>query len=234
MPLFAAFYYWFPKITGRLLSEKLGKVQFWMFLLGTNVTFFPMHILGLNGMTRRIYTYLADTGWGPLNLVATIGAVTIALSVLLFIINAIKSWRAGEVAGADPWKSPGLEWAMSSPPPSYGFLHIPVVTGRHPLWDTSVELPVVTGLSTDRREVLVTTTFDARPDHRHKSPHGSIWPCYLAGCMAVIFIGSIFSPYFVLGGLGLSLIGMLGWALASSNKGDRELVATGEQLVEAT
>jgi len=151
MPLFAAFYYWFPKITGRMLGETLGKWHFWLFVIGVNVTFFPMHILGLNGMPRRVYTYLAASGWGPLNLLATVGAVTIATSVLLFVINAIKSWIGGEVAGPDPWKSSGLEWAVSSPPPSFNFLHTPIVTSRHPLWDTSLDQPFATGLSMDRR-----------------------------------------------------------------------------------
>ena len=95
------------------------------------------------------------------------GAVTIALSVLIFLVNAVSSWRGGEVAGANPWSSSGLEWAMPSPPPAYNFVHTPVVHSRHPLWDTTVELPVVAGLRTDRREVLLTTAFDARPDARH-------------------------------------------------------------------
>jgi cytochrome c oxidase subunit 1 len=207
MPLFGAFYFWFPKITGRSLGETLGKWHFWLFVIGVNVTFFPMHILGLEGMPRRVYTYLAATGWGTLNLVATLGAVTIATSVLLFTINAIKSLRTDEAADANPWQASGLEWAVASPPPSYNFLHAPVVESRHPLWDTTLDLPVLTGFRTDRREVLVTTTFDARPDSRHAHPTGSIWPLYLALCMGVVFIGSIFSPYFVLGGLGLALIG---------------------------
>jgi len=213
MPLFAAFYFWFPKITGRMLGETLGKWHFWLFVIGVNVTFFPMHILGLDGMPRRVYTYMQNTGWGPLNFVATIGAFTIGLSVLIFVVNAVKSWFAGEVAGPNPWKSYGLEWATPSPPPPYNFAHTPVTTSRHPLWDTAVELPVMTGLRTDRREVLVTTTFDARPDYRHQQPHGSIWPLYLALCMGVLFIGSIFSPWLVLVGLGLSLPGLVGWAV---------------------
>jgi cytochrome c oxidase subunit I+III len=232
MPLFAAFYYWYPKITGRMLSETLGKWHFWLFVIGVNVTFFPMHILGLNGMPRRVYTYLAATGWGPLNLLATLGAATIAVSVLVFIINAINSWRGGEPAGSDPWSSSGLEWAVASPPPSYNFLHIPVVTSRHPLWDTTIEQPVATGLSTERREVLVTTTFDARPDHRHHHPDGSIWPLYLALCMGVTFIGSIFTPYLVLVGLGLSLVGIAGWGWSGSRDAGPERVATPQPVTE--
>jgi cytochrome c oxidase subunit I+III len=232
MPLFGAFYYWFPKITGRMLSETLGKVNFWLFVIGVNVTFFPMHILGLNGMPRRVYTYLAATGWGPLNLVATIGALTIATSVLIFIINVFKSLRGGEEAGPDPWKSSGLEWSVASPPPSYNFLHTPVATSRHPLWETTVEQPVVTGLSMERREVLVTTTFDARPDYRQHHAHESIWPLYIALCMGVTFIGSIFSPYFVLGGLGLALLGLVGWGWESTRPSGPERVATPQPITE--
>ncbi|HXT16133.1 MAG TPA: cytochrome c oxidase subunit I [Gemmatimonadaceae bacterium] len=227
MPLFGAFYFWFPKIVGRKLSETLGKWHFWLFLIGVNVTFFPMHILGLEGMPRRVYTYMANTGWGPLNLVATIGGYVIAISVVVFLVNVIKSWVAGELAGPNPWNSSGLEWATSSPPPPYNFTYIPVTTSRHPLWDTSVELPVMTGLRSDRREVLTTTTFDARPDHRHEHPEGSIWPMYLAGTMGVVFIGSIFSPYYVLGGLGLALIGLFMWAWNSigEHKGPDRVLA---------
>ncbi|MDB4877211.1 MAG: cytochrome c oxidase, subunit [Gemmatimonadetes bacterium] len=225
MPLFGAFYYWFPKITGRLLKESWGKLHFWLFLIGTNVTFFPMHVLGLNGMPRRIYTYLAPTGWGPLNLLATAGALTIALSVLIFVVNAAKSWFGGELAKENPWEAAGLEWATASPPPPYNFIHTPLVRSRHPLWEPTVELPVVVGLRSDRREILVTTTFDARPDSRHNSPDGSIWPLYTALSMGLVFIGSIFSPYFVLGGLGVSLVGLLGWAWQSTQPSGVERVA---------
>jgi len=102
-PLFGAFFYWFPKITGRLLSERLGRWQFWVFFVGFNVAFFPMHLLGLNGMPRRIYTYAAETGWGTLNLIATIGAAVIAFSVLIFIVNFARSLRNGDAAGDNPW-----------------------------------------------------------------------------------------------------------------------------------
>ena len=228
MPLFAAFYYWFPKVTGRLLSNTLGKVHFWMFLIGVNLTFFPMHLLGLDGMPRRVYTYLEPMGWGRLNLIASIGAVIIALSVAVFVVNAIKSWGAGKIAGDNPWGASGLEWAIPSPPPSFTFLHTPVVTGRHPLWDLDqgAALPVVTGLSETRREVLVTTTFEAAPDYRHPQPRGTVWPLYVALCMGIVFIGSIFSPWFVPGGVALSLIGLAGWGLAGSNANEPERVAS--------
>jgi cytochrome c oxidase subunit 1 len=232
MPLFGALYFWFPKVTGRLLNETLGKWHFWLFVIGVNLTFFPMHILGLNGMPRRVYTYLAETGWGPLNLVATIGAVTIATSVVIFLVDVAMSWRSGELAGENPWEAPGLEWATASPPPSFTFLHTPFVTGRHPLWEAKDGLPVVTGLSTRERQVLVTTTFDALPDYRHSMPKASIWPFYLALCMGVVFIGSIFSPYFVLGGLVISLLGIAGWGWSGVSQREEERVALPDGAVK--
>ncbi|HZI75848.1 MAG TPA: cytochrome c oxidase subunit I, partial [Gemmatimonadales bacterium] len=124
-PLFGAFYYWFPKITGRMLSERLGRWNFWLFFSGMNLTFFPMHQLGLEGMPRRVYTYLPETGWGDLNLLASIGAVIIAISMLIFVINVAASLRNGVLAGDDPWGGETLEWATSSPPRHYNFTHIP-------------------------------------------------------------------------------------------------------------
>src|SRR5678816_1531057 len=102
-PLFGAIYYWFPKWTGRMLSETLGKWNFWLFFIGFNTAFFPMHVLGLYGMTRRIYTYRPDTGWGTLNMIASIGSYIIAASVLLFIVNVFVSLRRGKKAGPNPW-----------------------------------------------------------------------------------------------------------------------------------
>lgn len=225
MPLFAGLYFWFPKFTGRLLGDALGKWHFWLFLIGANVAFFPMHILGLDGMPRRVYTYAASTGWGPLNLLASLGAVTLAVSVVVFLINVLRSWRHGLEAGANPWSAPGLEWSVASPPPAYNFVHSPVVSSAHPLWQTTNALPVMTGLRTDRREVLITTTFDAQPDARHSSPSGSIWPVYLAACMGVVFIGSIFRPYWVLVGIALALVGLFGWGWQSSRPIERERIA---------
>jgi cytochrome c oxidase subunit 1 len=117
-PLFGACYLYFPKITGRLMSETLGRWHFWLFFVGVNVTFFPMHLLGLDGMPRRVYTYLPEMGWGRLNLISSLGAVVIVSSVAVFLCNVIASARTGAVAGANPWGAPGLEWATSSPPPS--------------------------------------------------------------------------------------------------------------------
>src|SRR5829696_1573870 len=128
-PLFGAFFMWFPKVTGRLLDERLGKWQFWLFFVGVNVTFFPMHLLGLDGMPRRVYTYVPETGWGDLNMLATVGSWIVATSVLLFVVNVLVSARRGEIAGSNPWRAPSLEWAAQSPPQRWNFTLLPTVDG---------------------------------------------------------------------------------------------------------
>jgi cytochrome c oxidase subunit I+III len=232
MPLLGAFYYWYPKVMGRMLSEKMGKLNFWLFFIGVNTTFFPMHQLGLDGMPRRIYTYPASAGWGTLNLIATIGAYMIAASVALFAINAVASWKRGEPAGPNPWDAPGLEWSTASPPAPHSWVHPPVVHGRAPLWEPG-EPSVVTGLHTDRREKLVTSLLDARPLYRQTSPDKSIFPFLMAGCMAVVFIGSIFSPYAVPGGFALAVPVGVGWARVRGGGEHPELVEKPNGELEA-
>jgi cytochrome c oxidase subunit 1 len=195
-PLFGGIYYWFPKVTGRMLNETLGKINFWLFFAGVNLTFMPMHWLGLMGMPRRVYTYVESTGWGSLNLLATTGALVIALSVIVFLVNVAMSLAAGERAGDDPWgTSHTLEWGTSSPPPRYNYAYIPIVQGRYALWSRTPDRPVVTGLRTDRREVLLTTMLDAVPNLRHAQPEPSIWPLITAAAVGIIFIALVFTPY---------------------------------------
>jgi cytochrome c oxidase subunit 1 len=134
MALFAGIYYWFPKMSGRLLNEKLGQWNFWTFLIFFNVTFMPMHWTGLLGMPRRVYTYGPDLGVTTLNQISTIGAIGLAFSVLLFVINVFVSLRHGEIAGDDPWDGATLEWSIPSPPPLYNFAKIPVVHSRDAWW----------------------------------------------------------------------------------------------------
>jgi cytochrome c oxidase subunit I len=133
--IFGGTYYWFPKMTGRLLSEKWGKWHFWLTFIGFNTTFFVQHFLGLMGMTRRVYTYPDYPGWGTLNLVSTIGAFILAVSVLVFLWNLFISLRGGEPAGDNPWDAWTLEWATTSPPPPHNFELVPPVRSRRPLWD---------------------------------------------------------------------------------------------------
>ncbi len=133
--VFAASYYWYPKMTGRLLNETLGKWHFWLFLIGFHLTFDFMHIPGILGMPRRIYTYEADRGWMILNMITSSGAFFQAAGTLIFVYNLIWSYFKGPVAGADPWDAWTLEWSTSSPPPTYNFAVIPSVDSRRPLWD---------------------------------------------------------------------------------------------------
>ncbi len=207
-PLFGAFYYWFPKWTGRKLSEKLGLWNFALLFVGFNLTFWPLHHLGLHGMTRRAYTYLPETGWGPMNMAATIGAGLLGLGVALFLVNILWSRRRGEKAGPDPWGAPSLEWATLSPPPSYNFLHLPVVQSRDPLWKDPPDTPVVTGLELTRRQVLITTALDAFPDHRFDLVSDSIVPLLLAICTAGFWLGGgIFNPWHaVYSAIGLLIV----------------------------
>jgi cytochrome c oxidase subunit I len=133
--IMAGIYYWFPKITGRLLSEKLGKWHFALMFIGFNITFFPMHILGLIGMPRRVYTYPDRPQWGLLNLTSSAGAMLLAIAIIIFFWNVLASLRHGETAGDNPWDAWTLEWATSSPPPIDNFTVVPPIHSRRPLWD---------------------------------------------------------------------------------------------------
>ncbi|HEY0368371.1 MAG TPA: cbb3-type cytochrome c oxidase subunit I, partial [Chthoniobacterales bacterium] len=206
-PLFGAVYYWFPKWTGRMLNESLGILNFALFFVGFNLTFFPMHILGLRGMTRRIYTYVPETGWGDLNLLATIGAGMMGLGVLVFLANVLVSRRGGRIAEANPWSAPTLEWAVTSPPPTYNFYNPPTVVGKDPLWENPEEQAVVVGLSREKREVLNTTIIDARAEHKYELAGDSIWPLCLAIVVGGTMLWFIFSPWSIPGGaLGSAII----------------------------
>jgi cytochrome c oxidase subunit I+III len=207
-PLMGALYFWFPKFSGRLLSERLGRWQFWLFFIGFNVTFFPMHILGLMGMPRRVYTYPGGLGWELPNLIASIGSWIVAISVVLFVVNVLRTLMRGEPAGDNPWGAPDLAWATSSPPPDYNFEDIPTVRGREPLWPLGTDVPVMTGLSTDKREALLTTPMEALPTTRWAMPDPGIWPLLSALAITALFVWSIFSPWGVVWGaipLGIAL-----------------------------
>jgi cytochrome c oxidase subunit 1 len=198
-------------MTGRMLSERIGRWTFALLFVGFNVTFFPMHQLGMTGMPRRVYTYVPETGWGPLNAVATGGAMVIGLSVLLFLVNALWALRRGALAGHNPWGAPTLEWATSSPPPAYNFHPLPVVEGRSPLWDRSADPPYVTGIRSDCREVLVTRVLDAVPDHKLEMPAPSIWPFLSALSLGGMFVMTLFTPWGIVAGGGVTAIAIIMW-----------------------
>jgi cytochrome c oxidase subunit I+III len=210
-PLFAGIYYWFPKVTGRMLSELTGKWNFWLFFIGFNVAFFPMHILGLLGMPRRVYTYSAASGWEALNMVASIGAAIVALSMLVFVVNVIVSLKWGKRAGDNPWNAATLEWATTSPPPVYNFQHVPCVSSANPLWEPPSGAAIVTGLRSSARTVLVTSFYSAEPDHIMDLPRPSLWPFLSAVGVTILFIGSIFTPWAMVWGAIPVAIGLIGW-----------------------
>ena len=228
-PLFGAFYYWFPKWTGRMLSERAGWWNFWLMFIGFNLVFFPMHQLGLNGMPRRVYTYLPASGWGTLNLIASIGAFILATGVLVFIVNVIWARRAGVIAGDNPWAADSLEWSVSSPPPNYNFHNIPVVQGRYPIWEGTENAPVIRGLSTTKREGLVTSVLDAQPELRFDIPGPSIWPLMVALATAVMFIAGIFTPWAFLIGAILAGIALTCWFFGDPNYENHTARETGHK-----
>jgi cytochrome c oxidase subunit 1 len=133
--LFGAFYYWYPKMTGRKLNETLGKLHFWLFVIGFHLTFDSMHVPGVLGMPRRIYTYEPGRGWEIWNLIETIGVFVQGIATVIFVANLVVSYFNGQIAGNDPWDAWTLEWSVSSPPPPYNFASIPRVASRRPLWD---------------------------------------------------------------------------------------------------
>jgi cytochrome c oxidase subunit 1 len=211
--LFAGAYYWFPKVTGRMLSERWGKLHFWLMLIGFNLTFGPMHILGLQGMRRRVPTYPEGVGWDLWNLVSTIGGFIIAASILVFMVNVIRSLRGGQEAGDDPWDARTLEWSISSPPPHYNFAEVPVVRHRDELWhrkytedERGQPVPVVAGAADGPEE-------EEEEHHDIHMPGPSYFPIVASLGLPVIAYGLIYWwPVAILGGL-ITLGGLFGWSL---------------------
>jgi len=215
-PVFAALYYWYPKFTGRMLDERLGKASFWVMFVGFNVTFFPMHVTGLLGMPRRIYTYPAGSGWESWNVASSAGAVILSAGILMSVWNFLASRRAGALAGANPWNADTLEWAIPSPPPSYAFEHLPTVRTRHPLWDEWDELDDPSGERIldrgGRRLTLVTSILDARPKAVATMPGDTLTPLWAALALTVLFVALLLRiPWVALAALLLTALASAAW-----------------------
>ena len=216
-PVFAALYYWLPKMTGRMLSERLGRWVFWTMFVGFNVAFFPMHITGMLGMPRRIYTYQPGLGWDTANLISTLGAYVFAIGVLLFIVDFFRSLRVGEIAGDNPWDAPTLEWSTSSPPPPYNFAVMPTVRSPYPLWEKRLgereysDLHAGAVLDTGR-ETFGTSALDSEPEEVLRMPEDSLWPVLLSLSLLVLFYGLLTSLWWLaIVGAGGLVVTTVGW-----------------------
>ena len=201
--IFAGIYYWWPKITGKMLNENLGRLNFWLMFIGMNLTFFPMHYLGLNGMPRRIYTYSAEFGWEHLNQLASIGYVVLFVSFLVFILNVLQTRNSRKVSH-DPWDAPGLEWSIASPPPPYNFAELPQVDGLDQYWIMK-ERASAAGTPITEPEALV----DESTIHM---PSPSYWPIFTA--VGVTLIGGGLLSHYALSFVGgaIAMMGVVGWS----------------------
>ncbi|MFZ0626342.1 MAG: cytochrome c oxidase subunit I [Acidimicrobiia bacterium] len=222
-PMLAGLLYWLPKLTGHRSSERLGKWSFWLIFIGFHLTFFPMHIAGLMGMPRRVYTYPSGLGWDIWNLLASIGAGVLAIGFLVFIWDVIETIRRGPPAGSDPWGADTLEWSVSSPPPVYNFSHFVPITSRNPLWDDtdwhSIEAGIGPALAGEHHEVLGTSLIEAEPDQVIVMPGDSHWPLLLATSMLIFFAGLLISLWPV---TWLATVLILGSILAWWHEGRSE------------
>ena len=201
--IFAGIYYWWPKITGKMLNETTGRLHFWLTFIGMNLTFFPMHFLGLNGMPRRIYTYSAEFGWENLNQVASIGYVVLFVGFLAFLFNVWQTRNSRKV-GHDPWDAPGVEWSISSPPPPYNFAELPQIEGRDHYWIVK-ENAEAAGTPITGPEALV----DESTIHM---PSPSYWPIFTA--VGVALIGGGLLSHYALSFVGgaIAMMGIVGWS----------------------
>jgi cytochrome c oxidase subunit 1 len=191
--LFAGVYYWFPKVTGRFLDERLGAVHFWLMFLGLNLTFFPMHFAGLHGQPRRTFTYPAGLGFEGFNMISTVGAVVTFVAVAVFLVNLVRSLRSAPTAEANPWEASTLEWSISSPPPPHNFDHTPEVTSRDPLWHDGIAPP-------------------PPGEEEFHMPNPSYWPLVVAGGLLLVMAGALVGLPLVLLGISITLVGIYGWS----------------------
>jgi cytochrome c oxidase subunit I len=240
-PVVGAVYFWFPKMTGRVLDERIGRLNFWTMFLGFNLAFLPMHLTGLLGMPRRVYTYNAYPGWEALNLITSLGSFLFAIGVLLLLVNVVKSLRLGAKAGPNPWDAPTLEWSVPSPPPPYNFAIIPTVASRHPLWESRLDesdarSSLDRGLLLDvGKETIATSALDASPDMILEMPEDSYAPLILTVGISGLFVGLLLKNWIAVGAGGLlAAAGMLFWLWPRRDLREREPVspADGEKELQ--
>jgi cytochrome c oxidase subunit I+III len=217
-PLFGGIYYWFPKVTGRLYDERLGKASFFVVFAGTLLTFFPMHIVGLLGMTRRVYTYDAGLGWDAYNLIETVGGFVLAAGILLILANLIVSWRRNIPAGPDPFKGGTLEWTIPSPPPHYNFAVVPTVTSAYPNWDTAdrardtEKLELGESVLADGHQTPTSTVNDAVAGPIADMPAESAWPIVVGLTVTAAFFMLLTTHVLVAAAfVAMTLLALLGW-----------------------
>lgn len=217
-PVIGGIHYWFPKVTGKMMNERLGRWSFWLTFVGFNLGFFPMHISGLLGMPRRIYTYPDGLGWNTANMLTSIGAFVFAAGILLFLFNLVRSLRKGAPSGPNPWRAATLEWSMPSPPPPYNFVVIPTIRSRHPLWEDDLQdgSPPSTlgqGMLLDHgRETVGTSALDADPEIILRMPGDSLAPILLAAA-ATLLCAALLLHSWTGAGLGVLAAGaaLLSW-----------------------
>jgi cytochrome c oxidase subunit 1 len=206
MGIFGGIYLYFPKMTGRLMSEKLGKIHFWLNFIGMNLTFFPMHYSGMLGMPRRIYTYDAGQGWDTFNLMSSLGAYLLVVSTAIFAFNFFRSRKHGEIASANPWDAGTLEWTIPSPAPEYNFAVLPQVTSRYPLWE---------GNEKDLESARINSQEGKTADDLHiVLPYPTIKPMIVAGSMVLMFCGLITSKAVLFVGAALMVYTLYSWLLS--------------------
>jgi cytochrome c oxidase subunit 1/cytochrome c oxidase subunit I+III len=202
-PIFGGMYYWFPKVTGRMYFERPGQISFWIIFVGTNILFFPMHIVGLLGMPRRVYTYPGDMGWTSSNVIESIGGAITTIGILVLFANLVLSYRRGPLATADPWHGPTLEWSIPSPPPEYNFAVIPIVRSAYPNWDAAdrtadrQRLAAGEGVLDRGHEQIVSELVDGEPLEIATMPHSSPWPILLAVAASGFFAVLVVQKYVV-------------------------------------
>jgi cytochrome c oxidase subunit 1/cytochrome c oxidase subunit I+III len=216
-PMLAAIFHWGPKMTGRMLDERLGKISFWLVFIGFNLSMFPLHISGILGQPRRIYTYEEGLGWDIYNLMSTVGSFILALGILAIIVNWYRSKSKGDLAGDDPWKGETLEWATTSPPPHYNFVTVPTVRSREPMWDQAElpggQAPEDGGYALDDgHTTLSTSLLDAKPQAVIHMAHPSPWPFYLTLSLLALFYGLLLDTHAVAIGAAVACIAtLMGW-----------------------